>query len=65
MASGAGKKTKGQPRSANSGAGMVRDYEWEQLPDMPTKRCFTSGVFHENKLYILGMNSELYMNYLF
>ena len=38
-----------------SGGDTVLDvYEWEKLPNMPTKRCYTVGAHHQDKLYVLG-----------
>lgn len=45
---------------ASGGETVLKEYEWEKLPDMPTKRCFTVGVHHLNNLYILGQLNASY-----
>lgn len=57
MASGANPpKKKGAKKSGGGAASsaLLDIFEWERLPDMPTKRCFTAGAYHERKLYVLG-----------
>ena len=58
MATGGGNPAKKKPaKKAGSGAapGPILDIvEWEKIPDMPTKRCFATGAYHERKLYVLG-----------
>ena len=32
----------------------VDQYQWERLPDMSNARCYTTGAYHQGKLYVLG-----------
>ena len=32
----------------------VDSYSWERLPDMLHPRCYTTGAYHQGKLYVLG-----------
>lgn len=60
----AGEANPPKKKGKKSGSGaasstMVDLFEWEKLPDMPTKRCFTAGAYHERKLYVLGTYSKV------
>ncbi len=61
MAGGANPpKKKGKKAGGGAASSALVDlFEWEKFPDMPTKRCFTAGVYHERKLYVLGKYAQV------
>lgn len=44
---------------ASGGDGILDEYQWEKLPDMPTARCYTVGAHHDGKLYVFGGCSQI------
>ena len=40
--------------ASRSDVANVDSYQWERLPDMAHARCYTTGAYHQGKLYVLG-----------
>ena len=40
--------------ASKPGVADVDSYVWERLPDMVHARCYTTGAYHQGKLYVLG-----------
>ena len=39
---------------SSSDVADIDQYQWERLPDMSNALCYTTGAYHQGKLYVLG-----------
>ena len=41
-------------KGSGGSSGVLEDYAWERLPDMPTPRCYSVAAYHDGNIYVMG-----------